>query len=75
MRFAPSWLDQVSFPGGETATTPVPYEWLGDYGLGDGTAGGFEAAANAIAANEINTVWECYVAGLCPTNALDLFCW
>ena len=48
-------------------TTGVPYAWLDGYGLGDGTAAGYEAAANAKAANG-RKVWECYVAGLDPTK-------
>ena len=30
-------------------------------------------AAHATAANGVNKVWECYVAGLVPTNATDVF--
>jgi uncharacterized repeat protein (TIGR02543 family) len=51
----------------ETASG-VPYAWLAGYGLGDGTATGYETAANAKAANGVNTVWECYVAGLDPMD-------
>ena len=35
--------------------------------------GDYEAAAYEIAANGVNKVWECYAAGLNPTNATDLF--
>jgi uncharacterized repeat protein (TIGR02543 family) len=51
----------------ETATG-VPHSWLASYGLGGGTAADCEAAANAMAANGIYTVRECYVAGLDPTD-------
>ena len=33
----------------------------------------YEAAAKEDAANGVNKVWECYVAGLVPTNATDVF--
>ena len=35
--------------------------------------GDFEAAANAMAANGVNKVWECYVAGISPTNEAAKF--
>ena len=35
--------------------------------------GDFEAAGNAMAANGVNKVWECYVAGISPTNAAARF--
>ncbi|MBQ6926244.1 MAG: leucine-rich repeat protein, partial [Kiritimatiellae bacterium] len=77
-----AWLDAVSWEPAaivatETSTTPkpVPYSWLdadaapilAEHG------GDYEAAAHANAANGANKVWECYVAGLSPTNATDLF--
>ncbi len=33
----------------------------------------YESAAKEDAANGLNKVWECYVAGLNPTNATDVF--
>ncbi len=33
----------------------------------------YESAAKEDAANGVNEVWECYVAGLNPTNATDMF--
>ena len=33
----------------------------------------YEAAAKETAANGVNKVWECFVAGLVPTNASDVF--
>jgi hypothetical protein len=53
--------------------TGVPYTWLEEHGLGDGTAEGYEAAASAEAANGANKVWECYVAGLDPTDPAATF--
>ena len=52
---------------------PVPYAWLDEYRLGDGSEDGYETAALATAANGANKVWECYVAGLSPTNATARF--
>lgn len=46
----------------------MPYAWLAIYDLGDGTAEGYEVAANAMSANGIYTVRECYVVGLVPTD-------
>ena len=50
----------------QTTPVPVPYVWLESYFLAG--SGDYEAAAFATAANGENTVWECYVAGLDPTN-------
>lgn len=59
----------------ETQTTPepVPFAWLDGFALGDGSEAGYEAAAWAKAANGTNDVWQCYVAGLDPTNATSRF--
>ena len=77
-----AYLDQVSWmpEGGAvdyTVTTPepVPYLYLDtecpmllvQYG------GDYEAAAKATAANGCNKVWECYVAGISPTNETARF--
>ena len=77
-----AYLDQVSWTpiGGvvdHTVTTPepVPYSYfdmscptlLAEYG------GDYEAAAKATAANGYNKVWECYVAGISPTNETAKF--
>ena len=77
-----AYLDQVSWTpegGGadHTSTTPepVPYSYfdtecptlLAEYG------GDYEAAANATAANGRNKVWECFVAGISPTNETASF--
>lgn len=66
------WTPAVS----ETQTTevPVPYDWLRDFfPHTPDEYDSYESAALDAAANGVNKVWECYVAGLCPTNALDLF--
>ncbi len=54
-------------------STGVPYAWLEEQGLGDGTAEGYEAAAAADAANGSYKVWECYVAGLDPADPAARF--
>ena len=55
-----------------TATTsdvPVPYAWLDAFYPGAGTsAASYERLGNARAANGWD-VWQCYLAGLDPTNA------
>ncbi len=53
--------------------TGVPYAWLAEHGFGVGTADSYEAAADADAANGAYKVWECYVAGLDPTNPTARF--
>ena len=76
---ATAWLDEASFtpdviPLTETHTTPVhvPYAWLDGFGLGDGTEAGYETVAASMASNGVNRVWECYVAGLDPTNSASV---
>ena len=58
-----------------TTPTPVPYVWLDANvkPLVSRFYGDYEAAAHVSAANGVNKVWECYVAGLGPTNAADIF--
>lgn len=82
--FAPDcvWLDQVQWvPADGSGTTltspePVPYSWLSQYGLGV-ASGDFEAAANAASGKTqggaATSVWEEFVAGTDPTNALNVF--
>ena len=71
------WLDQVQWipadGSGHTLTTPdpVPYAWLSGYGLG--VNADYESEAHAVAANGVQKVWECYVAGVNPTNTYDVF--
>ena len=71
-----AYLDQVSFKA-ETLTTPVPvpYTWIEDQAtsLLAAHSGDFELAALATAANGHNKVWECFVAGISPTNENSRF--
>ncbi len=54
---------------GLTTPEPVPYAWLrGFYPSISDEYEAYESAAFATAANGVNTVWECYVAGLDPTD-------
>ena len=77
-----AYLDMVSWtPAGEvqdhTVTTPepVPYAWIDTAfpALLAAYGGDYEAAALAPAANRVNKVWECYVAGISPTNEAARF--
>ena len=75
-----AYLDQVKWSGklfgGGTETTPVsvPYEWLNRYpDLLEANGGDYEATAWSTAENGANKVWECYVAGLDPTNQASAF--
>ena len=60
----------------ETQTTPepIPYVWLRECfpAIADESEA-YESAALAIAANRVNKVWECYVAGISPTNEAARF--
>ena len=58
-----------------TTPVPVPYSYLDtDCPALVATHGGdYEEAAHATAANGVNKVWECYVAGISPTNAIETF--
>ena len=77
-----AYLDQVSWTpegGGadHTTSTPeeVPYSYFdNDYPTLLAEHGGdYEAAALATAANGHNKVWECFVAGISPTNETAKF--
>ena len=76
-----AYLDMVSWvpTGGiqdhtQTTDIPVPYDWLRDYyPETPDEHDAYEAAAKADAANGVNKVWECYVAGISPTNATQVF--
>lgn len=54
-----------------TSKVPVPHDWLEYHGLV--RENDYEAAAISVAANGRDKVWECYVAGLDPTNATSEF--
>ncbi len=52
---------------------PVPHEWLDEYYPDLETWEAHEHAAWSLAANGVNKVWQCYVAGLAPTCATNRF--
>ena len=58
----------------QTTVVPVPYVWLTahDPGVADEYEA-YENSAKATAANGFNKVWECYVAGISPTNETAKF--
>ena len=72
-----AWLDEVVWTPVpvETQTTvvPVPFAWLQEKYPSITDAAAFEAKANEVAANGVNKVWECYVAGIDPTDATAKF--
>ena len=78
-----AFLDCVSWmPAGGTAEESVtvegvtiPHHWLSNYAapILNRFGGNYVRTANASAANGVNKVWECYVAGLNPTNAASIF--
>ena len=75
-----AYLDQVSWTPVTSQTVvigevEVPTEWLSSEAAAilSANGGNYEAAANATAANGQNTVWECYVAGISPTNETAKF--
>ena len=72
-----AWLDEVVWTPAavETQTTvvPVPFAWLQEKYPSIMDAAAFEAKANEVAANGVNKVWECYVAGIDPTSATAKF--
>ena len=62
-------LAAVATETSTTADVPVPYAWLDRYYPGQGaSSNAYETLGNAVAANGLS-VWQCYLAGLDPTNA------
>ena len=62
-------LAAVATETSTTADVPVPYAWLDRYYPGQGASSAdYETLGNAVAANGLS-VWQCYLAGLDPTNA------
>ena len=72
-----AWLDEVVWTPApvETQTTvvPVPFAWLQEKYPSITDAAAFEAKANEVAANGANKVWECYIAGIDPTDTTAKF--
>ena len=75
-----AWLDGVAWtPAGAASVVvegvEIPVAWLDENAPAAVAAAGgdYEAAARATAANGADKVWQCYVAGLDPTNAEERF--
>ena len=77
-----AYLDRVSWtgevPGGRKVAVEgveIPFAWIETNAPAALAAADddYETAAKAMAANGANKVWECYVAGLDPTNATSRF--
>ncbi len=69
-----TFLVEEVFSSTQTTEVSVPYAWLRQYA--PNVANNYEAyesAAKATAANGRNKVWECYVAGISPTNVASVF--
>ena len=65
---------RLSRPLRETTEVPVPYAWLrGSFPQTPDEYDAYESVAKVNAANGVNQVWECYVAGLVSTNAARRF--
>ena len=72
-----AWLDEVVWTPApvETQSTPVavPFAWLQEKYPSLTDAAAFEAKASEVAANGVNKVWECFVAGIDSTDATAEF--
>ena len=75
-----AYIDCVSWTPSRPASVVVegvgiPVSWLDENAADFVVAAGGDAAraAEAQAANGVNKVWECYVAGISPTNAAARF--
>ncbi len=72
------WVADYHWSSAYTATqttpAPVPYVWLrGHFPHTPDEYDAYESAAKEDAANGVNKVWECYVAGISPTNSAARF--
>ena len=67
------WTPAPQFTETQTTPVPVPFVWLQEKYPSITDAAAFEAKANEVAANGVNKVWECYVAGIDPTDATAKF--
>ena len=69
------WIEEDG--GAATISTPVavPKSWIASKAANilSASGGDYEAAAMATAANGVNKVWQCYVAGLEPEDPESVF--
>ena len=75
-----AYIDQVSWTPSKPESViaegvEVPVPWIDEtaFPFVETAGGDYETAAKAMSANGVNKVWECYVAGLSPTNATERF--
>lgn len=76
-----AYIDQVSWSGRVPSRdiviedVRIPSDWIDENAASElaKVNGDYEAAANAMAANEVNKVWECYVAGINPEDPAAKF--
>jgi hypothetical protein len=68
-------IEEASFPSTATSNSPVavPYAWLDTYYGSGHTEAEYETLAMQTAANGKLKVWECYAAGLDPTDVNAAF--
>ena len=67
---------EVDYYNASTLQSPIPvsFDWLDSYpAVLNDNENNYEKSALAVAANGINYVWECYLAGLNPTNPESRF--
>lgn len=64
-----TWTPEPQFVETQTTTVPIPFSWLKEKYPTLTDVDSFEAKANEFAANGINKIWECYVAGIEPTDS------
>ena len=67
------WTPVPQFTETQTTLVAVPFAWLQEKYPSITDAAAFEAKANEVAANGVNKVWECYVAGIDPTDSTAKF--
>ena len=65
-----SWTPDIGATATSTTPEPVPHKWFDTRhpSLLAANGGDYEAAGNAMAANGVNKVWQCYVAGIDPED-------
>ncbi len=70
-----SWSESTQSSDVTVDGVTIPASWLTEKAspIVAAQGGNYESAARATAANGVNKVWECYVAGLNPTNAAEVF--
>lgn len=68
----PDAVDEPDLPEATETSRGVAYSWLSKYGI-DPLNDKWETTEEHLAANGVNSVLECFVAGLDPTNGTNEF--